>query len=164
MSFRAVYIGIAGALMLAIGLYLMSLPVYLDDFDQFGMQIPCGSGFGAHLVQANAAGQEYADKCGSAVMTRQLWTIPVVALGALALIAVLFRAATSLGARDIAAEPRYALTPWWSCRGGHAAAELVGGRMYVRIMAGGCGQEAVAASARRLRRVRRLRLRRADPR
>jgi hypothetical protein len=94
-SFRAVYIGIAGALLLAIGLYLMSLPVYLDDFDQFGMQIPCGSGYGAHLVQANAAGQEYADKCGSAVMTRRLWTIPIVAIGALGLIAVLFRAATS---------------------------------------------------------------------
>lgn len=50
MSFRAVYIGIAGAVVLAIGLYLLSLPVYLDDFDQFGMQIPCGSGYSAHLV------------------------------------------------------------------------------------------------------------------
>ncbi len=95
MSFRAVYIGIAGALLLGIGLYLMSMPVYLDDFDQFGMQVPCGSAYGAHLVQAAAAGQEYVDKCGSALMTRRLWTIPVVALGALALIAVLFRAATS---------------------------------------------------------------------
>ena len=95
MSFRAVYIGIAGAVVLAIGLYLLSLPVYLDDFDQFGMQIPCGSGYSAHLVQATAAGQEYVDKCGSAVMTRRLWTIPVVALRALALIAVLFKAATS---------------------------------------------------------------------
>jgi hypothetical protein len=95
MSFRAVYIGIAGAVVLAIGLYLLSLPVYLDDFDQFGMQIPCGSGYSAHLVQATAAGQEYVDKCGSAVMTRRLGTIPVVAIGALALIAVLFKAATS---------------------------------------------------------------------
>lgn len=95
MSFRAVYIGIAGAVVLAIGLYLLSLPVYLDDFDQFGMQIPCGSGYSAHLVQATAAGQEYVDKCSSAVMTRRLWTIPVVAIGALALIAVLFKAATS---------------------------------------------------------------------
>ncbi|MEX3651930.1 hypothetical protein ABFW14_23665 [Mycolicibacterium fortuitum] len=95
MSFRAVYIGIAGAVALAIGLYLLSLPVYLDDFDRFGMQIPCGSGYSAHLVQATAAGQEYVDKCGSAVMTRRLWTIPVVAIGALALIAVLFKAATS---------------------------------------------------------------------
>ncbi|OBG85697.1 hypothetical protein A5733_24800 [Mycobacterium sp. NS-7484] len=95
MSYRAVYIGLAGAVVLAIGLYLMSMPVYLDDFDQYGMQIPCGSGFSAHLVQATAAGQEYVDKCGSALMVRRLWTIPVVALGALALIAVLFRAATS---------------------------------------------------------------------
>ncbi|MGV0680362.1 hypothetical protein ABQE62_29565 [Mycolicibacterium fortuitum] len=95
MSFRAVYIGIAGAVVLAIGLYLLSLPVYLDDFDRFGMQIPCGSGYSAHLVQATAAGQEYVDKCGSAMMTRRLWTIPVVAIGALALIAVLFKAATS---------------------------------------------------------------------
>ncbi|CDP85774.1 MULTISPECIES: hypothetical protein [Mycolicibacterium] len=95
MSFRAVYIGIAGAVVLGLGLYLLSLPVYLDDFDQFGMQIPCGSGYSAHLVQANAAGQEYVDKCGSALTTRRLWTIPIAALGALALIAVLFRAATS---------------------------------------------------------------------
>lgn len=95
MSFRAVYIGIAGAVVLGIGLYLLSLPVYLDDFDQFGMQIPCGSGYSTHLVQANAAGQEYVDKCASAVLTRRLWTIPIVAVGALALIAVLFRAATS---------------------------------------------------------------------
>lgn len=95
MSFRAVYIGLAGAVVLGIGLYLLSLPVYLDDFDQFGMQIPCGSGYSAHLVQAGAAGQEYVDKCGSALTTRRLWTIPVVAVGALALIAVLFRAATS---------------------------------------------------------------------
>lgn len=95
MSFRAVYIGIAGAVILGIGLYLLSLPVYLDDFDQFGVQIPCGTGFSAHLVQAGAAGQEYVDKCGSALTTRRLWTIPIAALGALALIAVLFRAATS---------------------------------------------------------------------
>ncbi|MEW2482081.1 hypothetical protein AB0876_21030 [Mycobacterium sp. NPDC049093] len=95
MSFRAVYIGIAGAVVLGIGLYLLSLPVYLDDFDQFGMQIPCGSGYSSHLVQANAAGQDYLDKCGSAVLTRRLWTIPIAAIGALALIAVLFRAATS---------------------------------------------------------------------
>ncbi|WP_066902587.1 hypothetical protein [Mycolicibacterium houstonense] len=95
MSFRAVYIGIAGAVVLAIGLYLLSMPVYLDDFDKFGMQIPCGTGYSAHLVQATAAGGEYVDKCGSALTTRRLWTIPVVALGALALIAVLFRAATS---------------------------------------------------------------------
>jgi hypothetical protein len=94
-SFRAVYIGIAGAVVFGIGLYLLSLPVYLDDFDQFGMQIPCGSGYASHLVQASAAGQEYVDKCGSALTMRRLWTIPVVALGALALIAVLFRAATS---------------------------------------------------------------------
>ncbi|MGV0740159.1 hypothetical protein ABQF35_27775 [Mycobacterium syngnathidarum] len=95
MSFRAVYIGIAAAVVFLIGLYLLSLPVYLDDFDQFGMQIPCGSGYSAHLVQANAAGQEYVDKCGSALTMRRLWTIPIVAVGALALIAVLFRAATS---------------------------------------------------------------------
>lgn len=95
MSYRAVYIGLAGAVVLAIGLYLMSMPVYLDDFDQYGMQIPCGSGFSTHLVQATAAGQEYVDKCGTALTMRRLWTIPVVALGALALVAVLFRAATS---------------------------------------------------------------------
>ncbi|MBU9762854.1 hypothetical protein FR943_03155 [Mycobacterium sp. TNTM28] len=95
MSFRAIYLGIAGIIVLGIGLYVMSLPVYLDDFDQFGMQIPCGSGYSAHLVQATAAGQEYVDKCGSALTTRRLWAIPIVVLGALAVIAVLVRAATS---------------------------------------------------------------------
>lgn len=95
MSFRAVYIGIAGAVILAIGLYLMSMPVYLDDFDQYGMQVPCGSGFAAHLDQAVAAGSGYSEKCGSALLMRRLWTVPVVALGVLALLAVLVRAATS---------------------------------------------------------------------
>jgi hypothetical protein len=95
MSFRAIYIGIAGAVILGIGLYLMSMPVYLDDFDQYGMQIPCGSGFGAHLDQAAAAGADYPDKCGSALLMRRLWTVPVVALGVLALLAVLVRAAMS---------------------------------------------------------------------
>lgn len=95
MSFRAVYIGIAAVVVLGIGLYLMSMPVYLDDFDRYGMQIPCGSSFGVHLDQAVAAGAEYPDKCGSAVSMRRLWTIPVVVVGALALLAVLVRAATS---------------------------------------------------------------------
>ncbi|OKH70306.1 hypothetical protein EB74_27840 [Mycobacterium sp. SWH-M5] len=95
MSYRAVYIGIAGAIILGIGLYLMSMTVYLDDFDRYGMQIPCGTSFSAHLTQAEVAGAEYVDRCGSALVTRRLWTIPVVALGALALVAVLFRAATS---------------------------------------------------------------------
>ncbi|GAS86789.1 hypothetical protein [Mycolicibacterium brisbanense] len=95
MSYRAVYLGIAGLVILGIGLYLMSMPVYLDDFDQYGMQIPCGSSYSAHLVQASAAGDQYVDKCGSALMTRRLWTIPVVAIGALAVIAVLVRAAMS---------------------------------------------------------------------
>jgi hypothetical protein len=95
MSFRAVYIGIAGAVILGVGLYLMSMTVYLDDFDRYGMQIPCGTSFSAHLIQAEAAGSGYVDKCGSALLTRRLWTIPVVTAGALALIAVLFRAATS---------------------------------------------------------------------
>lgn len=95
MSFRAVYIGIAGAIVLAVGLYLLSMPVYLDDFDQYGMQIPCGTGFSGHMVQAAAAGDEYVDKCGSALLMRRLWTIPIVVLGALALLAVLVRAATT---------------------------------------------------------------------
>ncbi|AKS30735.1 hypothetical protein [Mycolicibacterium goodii] len=95
MSYRAVYLGIAGAIVLGLGLYLMSMTVYLDDFDRYGMQIPCGTSFSAHLVQAEAAGAQYVDKCGSALVTRRLWTIPVVAVGALALVAVLFRAATS---------------------------------------------------------------------
>ncbi|ORA37328.1 hypothetical protein [Mycobacterium aquaticum] len=95
MSYRAVYLGIAGLVVLGIGLYLMGMPVYLDDFDQYGMQIPCGSSYSAHLVQASAAGDQYVDKCGSALVLRRLWTIPVVAIGALAVIAVLVRAATS---------------------------------------------------------------------
>lgn len=95
MSYRAVYIGIAGAIIVAIGLYLMSMSVYLGDFDQYGMQIPCGTAFSAHLDQAEAAGGDYVDKCGSALATRRMWTIPVVAIGGLALLAVLLRAATT---------------------------------------------------------------------
>lgn len=95
MSFRAVHIGIASFVILGIGLYLMSMSVYLDEFDRYGMQIPCGTAYGVHLDQAIAAGDQYIGKCDSAVLMRRLWTIPVVAVGALGLLAVLVRAATS---------------------------------------------------------------------
>lgn len=105
MSFRAVYLGIAGVIILGVGLYLMSMTVYLDDFDRYGMQIPCGTSFSAHFVQAEAAGTEYVGKCGSALVTRRLWTIPVVAVGALVLIAVLIRAATSSAHESLLPKP-----------------------------------------------------------
>lgn len=95
MSHRTAYIGIAGAVALGIGLFLLGLPVYLEDYDQYGRQIPCGSGYSEHLVQATAAGDEYIGKCETAVLMSRLWMIPIVVIGAMALLAVLYRAAMS---------------------------------------------------------------------
>lgn len=50
------------------------------DFDPWGgVQIKCGSGFSADLVQATFAGK--ADQCQHALAVRRMWAIPVAALG-----------------------------------------------------------------------------------
>jgi hypothetical protein len=94
-SARAWYIGIGGAILMAIGLFALRFPVLIDGYDQWGWQVECGSGFFANLTQAeNAAvdGVDFVASCQSALLTRRLWTIPLVAVGLVAVVAVLIRA------------------------------------------------------------------------
>ena len=89
MSHRAWYIGIAGAVLLAAGLFALRFPVLLDTYDQWGWQVECGNGFSADLTQADAAGRHVVDECDSALRVRRLWTIPPTLVGLTALLAVL---------------------------------------------------------------------------
>lgn len=82
----------AGVLLLTVGLLALRFPVFLSDFDQWGFQINCGSGFQSSLTQAgiaDAAGTHFVDQCHTAVAVRRAWTIPMTVAGALLLSALL---------------------------------------------------------------------------
>ncbi|MGH3555627.1 MAG: hypothetical protein ACRDT5_24155 [Mycobacterium sp.] len=82
MSNRQLIVGAVGALLVVVGLLGLWLPVYLGQYDQFGMQIACGRGISANLAQA-----AYADanglvaQCGTALLVRRVWAIPVAVVG-----------------------------------------------------------------------------------
>jgi H+/Cl- antiporter ClcA len=97
---RLAYTGIAAAVALAIGLFALNFPVFLDDYDQWGWQIDCGTGYVSELTQAAAAvGEDYVDECESALLLRRVWTIPLVLLGGAVVLAVLV-ASASTSARE----------------------------------------------------------------
>lgn len=82
MSNRQLFLGIAGALLVVIGLLALWFPVYLNQYDPYGMQIACGSGFSANLSQAaDTNGDGLVAQCGTALLLRRIWAIPVVVLG-----------------------------------------------------------------------------------
>lgn len=87
---RLAYTGIACGVLLAIGLIAMNFPVFLDAYDQWGFQIKCGTGYVADLSQAAAAaGQHnFVDKCETALLVRRMWTIPLIAISGLVVLAV----------------------------------------------------------------------------
>lgn len=88
---------VVGGLLLAGGLLALALPVMLDDYDTWGIQIKCGNGYQSQLLQAattdenpgrqpastEGAASHYADQCSSAVAHRRAWALPAVALGVL---------------------------------------------------------------------------------
>jgi hypothetical protein len=81
-SNRQLYLGIVGALLVVIGLLALWFPVYLSQYDQYGMQIACGRGFSANLSQAaDANGHGFVAQCGTALLLRRIWAIPTVVLG-----------------------------------------------------------------------------------
>jgi hypothetical protein len=62
----------------------------LGQYDQFGIQITCGRGFSANLPQAaDANGNGRIAQCGTALLERRIWAIPVAVLGWLILTALL---------------------------------------------------------------------------
>jgi hypothetical protein len=94
MPTRRFVVLVAGVALLALGLLALDFPVFLPDFDQWGFQIDCGSGFQSALAQAGIAdssGHHYVDQCQAAVGVRREWSIPVVAAGVLMLGALLVR-------------------------------------------------------------------------
>ena len=83
MSNRQLYLGIVAAALVVIGLLALWFPVYLNQYDQYGMQIACGRGFSADLSQAAGAtgGSDLVSQCGTALLLRRLWAIPAVVSG-----------------------------------------------------------------------------------
>jgi hypothetical protein len=94
---RLAYTGIVAAVVLGIGLFALNFPVFLDDFDQYGWQIKCGTGYVTDLSQAAAAvgGTNYVDACQSALLMRRAWGLPLVVVGGTVLLAVLVASATT---------------------------------------------------------------------
>jgi hypothetical protein len=87
-SNRALFLGIAGALLVVVGLLALWFPVYLSQYDQYGIQISCGRGFSANMSQAaDANGDGLVAQCGTALLLRRIWAIPAAVLGWLILTA-----------------------------------------------------------------------------
>lgn len=96
MSNRQLSLGIVGALLVVIGLLALWFPVYLSQYDQYGMQIACGRGFSANLSQAADANVDgLVAQCGTALLLRRIWAIPAVVLGWLIITGLLARWARS---------------------------------------------------------------------
>ena len=87
---RLAYTGISCGVVVAIGLLALNFPVFLDAYDQWGFQIKCGTGYASDLSQAAATvGQHnFVDKCETALLLRRMWTIPLVAISGLGVLAV----------------------------------------------------------------------------
>ncbi|WP_236952635.1 hypothetical protein [Mycobacterium tuberculosis] len=52
MNRRQMFIGITGLLLAVIGLMALWFPVYLDQYDAYGIKVTCGSGWRSNLTQA----------------------------------------------------------------------------------------------------------------
>lgn len=101
---RAFYLGVLGAAMIGVGLLALNFPVFINAFDQFGFQIKCGTGYLSNLSQASEAGGDHVAQCQTALLTRRLWAIPVVAVGSIVLAVVVFVAATVWGRESVFGE------------------------------------------------------------
>jgi hypothetical protein len=102
---RLAYTGIVAAVVLGVGLFALNFPVFLDDYDQYGWQINCGTGYISELTQAAAAvgEKDYVDECETSLLMRRLWTVPLVVLGASVLLSVLVASATTSGRESLVA-------------------------------------------------------------
>ena len=106
---RAFYVGVVSVFLIVVGVLALYFPVFIDAYDQYGWQIECGTGFGSDLSQAaEATGGNYVDQCGSALMWRRMWAIPLVAFGAIAFAGVMLVAATVWGRESVFGEDQNA--------------------------------------------------------
>jgi hypothetical protein len=74
------------------GLLALWWPVYLDQYDQYGVRISCGRGFLGNLshdVVAGSDGGSIVDRCDTALLIRRAWAIPLAVVGWLVLTGLL---------------------------------------------------------------------------
>lgn len=77
-------------MLIVTGLLALWFPVYLGQYDQYGMQISCGTGFSGGLSPvADGGGAGLAAKCGTALLIRRIWAIPTAVIGWALLTAIL---------------------------------------------------------------------------
>ena len=91
MSNQRLVILAVGVLLVMGGLFALRFPVFLGDFDQWGFQINCGSGFRVALTQAGIADSgrgHFVDQCHTAIAMRRSWAIPLTVAGAVLLSAL----------------------------------------------------------------------------
>src|SRR5260370_38270960 len=84
MSNQRLVIVAVGVLLVMGGLLALRFPVFLGDFDQWGFQINCGSGFQSALTQAviaDSAGTHFVYRCPTTPAVRPRWTIPTPGTG-----------------------------------------------------------------------------------
>ena len=102
---RAFYLGVLSVVMIVVGLLALRFPVFIDAYDQFGLQIKCGTGFGTDLTQAASRHRgNYVGQCETALMLRRMWAIPMVAIGSILFAGLILVAATVWGRESLFGE------------------------------------------------------------
>jgi hypothetical protein len=112
MSNRQVVLAVAGLVLIGAGLLALWSPVYLNQYDQWGMQISCGRGVNASLEQTpDPHGAGLSSQCGTAMLIRRIWAIPTAIAGwvLLAMVVAIWARHTP----DVAEES----TRFWEIRG-----------------------------------------------
>lgn len=93
-----VTLALVAAAMIGVGFLGLYWSTSLDDFDQWGFRITCGSGFAADYSQAGTADAaaesqqrqpDYVGQCRSAIWVRRGWTASLLSLGVALSIALL---------------------------------------------------------------------------
>jgi len=75
------FIGIVGVLLAVIGMAAMVLPIYLDQYDMYGIKVDCGNGLSTQFTGGTEHDGQFAAQCADARLIRRLWALPVGALG-----------------------------------------------------------------------------------
>jgi hypothetical protein len=92
-------LALVAAAMVGVGFLGLYWPTSLDDFDQWGFRITCGTGFAADYSQAgtadaaatgtSSAQPDYVGQCRSAIWVRRGWTATLMSIGVALSIALL---------------------------------------------------------------------------
>ena len=88
MSNRRSLVMTVAAVLVGAGLLALWWPVYLDQYDRYGVQISCGRAFAAGLSQEVISGEDggsIVKRCGTARLAHRVWAIPLTVVGWLVL-------------------------------------------------------------------------------